>query len=76
MQKTKHYTIDLTTIEGKGEFKCPKCGALISPDDTTEENYTIIEPIVKDKNLEKIIIQCNKCKSQIHLTGFQTLKEK
>ncbi|MEM3597155.1 MAG: hypothetical protein QXJ53_03395 [Candidatus Bathyarchaeia archaeon] len=75
MQKTRHYIIDLTTIEGKGEFKCPKCGITISPDDTTEENYTIIEPIVKDENLEKIIIQCNKCKSQIHLTGFQAINK-
>lgn len=72
MQKTRHYIIDLTAIEGKGEFKCPKCGILISPDDTTEENYTIVEPIVKGERLEKIIIQCNRCKSQIHLTGFQT----
>jgi predicted nucleic-acid-binding Zn-ribbon protein len=76
MQKTKHYRIDLTTIEGRGEFKCPKCGVEISPDDKTEKTYTILESIINGENLEKIIIQCNNCKSQIHLTGFQILKEK
>jgi predicted RNA-binding Zn-ribbon protein involved in translation (DUF1610 family) len=74
MQKAKHYIIDLTTIEGRGEFKCPKCGVEISPDDKTEKAYTIIEPIINGEKLERIIIQCNNCKSQIHLTGFQTLK--
>jgi len=70
MQKTKCYIIDLTMIDGKGEFKCPKCGIEISPDDKTEKVYTIIEPIISGETLEKVIIRCNNCKSQIHLTGF------
>ncbi|MGB9741069.1 MAG: hypothetical protein ACP5IM_04240 [Candidatus Bathyarchaeia archaeon] len=75
MQKTKHYIVDLTKTNRKGEFKCPKCGTEISPDDKTEKAYTIIEPIVRGESLEKIIIQCNNCKSQIHLTGFQILEK-
>jgi predicted RNA-binding Zn-ribbon protein involved in translation (DUF1610 family) len=36
------YKVDLTKIEGNGDFPCPKCGAIISPDDESEEVYTIV----------------------------------
>jgi enolase len=62
-------------MEGKGEFKCPKCGIEISPDDTTETAYTILEPVIKEGCLEKIILQCNSCGTCIHLTGFHILNE-
>jgi transcription initiation factor IIE alpha subunit len=75
LEQIRHYTIDLTKIEGNGEFKCPKCGTEISPDDTTENIYTIIETVMKKNRLEKIILQCNKCKSIIHLAGFEFLTE-
>lgn len=75
MEQIRYYTIDLTKIKGKGEFKCPKCGTKISPDDMTENIYTIIETVMKKNRLEKIILQCNKCKSIIHLAGFEFLKE-
>jgi predicted nucleic-acid-binding Zn-ribbon protein len=71
MQKSKSYTVDLSKIEGKGEFKCPKCRTEISPDDTSETTYTIIEPVVRSHSLEKIVIQCNRCGSTIKLVGFQ-----
>ena len=74
MQQVKFLTIDLTKIKGKGDFACPKCGINISPDDETEAVFTILEPIVKGEQLHKVILQCNKCKSQIHLIGFQLLK--
>jgi len=53
--------------------KCPKCGIKISPDDKTENAYTILKSVMKGDRLEKIILQCNRCKSQIHLTGFHLL---
>ncbi|PIU59240.1 hypothetical protein COS86_05305 [Candidatus Bathyarchaeota archaeon CG07_land_8_20_14_0_80_47_9] len=73
MQEIKFFTIDLYKIKGRGEFGCPKCGIKISPDDKTEDAYTILEPVMKGDCLDKIILQCNKCGSQIHLTGFQFL---
>ena len=73
MQTVKFYAVDLTTIKGKGELKCPKCGVKISPDDKTERTYTIQEPVMRGNSLEKIGLQCNTCGSQIHLTGFPTL---
>ena len=64
------YRVDLTKIEGEGDFSCPKCGAKISPDDETETVYTIVETIIgnddeladvmkgmmsQKKNLDKLV---------------------
>ncbi len=74
--RKKIYKVDLTTIEGGGDFPCPKCGILLSPDDESEEVYTIIETYIGDEdNLESMIIRCNKCKSTINLEGFAALLE-
>lgn len=67
------YTVDLTEIEGGGAFPCPKCGAIISPDDESEEVYTIVETEVEDDQLTELILKCNRCESQIRLTGFLSL---
>ena len=69
------YTVDLTKIDGRGDFACPRCGNIISPDDTAEKAYSILEPKVNSKGLEELIIQCNRCGSFIHLTGFSFLQE-
>jgi hypothetical protein len=74
--RKKIYKVDLTTIEGGGDFPCPKCGISLSPDDESEEVYTIIETYIGDEdNLESMIIRCNKCKSTINLEGFTALLE-
>jgi predicted RNA-binding Zn-ribbon protein involved in translation (DUF1610 family) len=73
LQGIRPYTIDLAELSGKGEFRCPKCQIEISPDDQTENTYTILEPIMKNDCLEKLIIRCNKCRSQIQLVGFNAL---
>jgi len=70
LEQMKLYTIDLTKIKGNGEFKCPRCGVEISPCDETRDVYTILESVMKRDSLEKIILQCNKCRSHIHLVGF------
>jgi len=64
------YKIDLKKVSGKGEFPCPKCGTKISPDDETEDKYTIIEPKMKNDALAELVLQCNKCNSILTLTGF------
>ena len=75
MQNVKFHVIDLTKVEEKGDVRCPKCEIRISPDDKTENTYLILEPVMKGNYLEKIVIQCNKCGSQIHLTGFNVLNQ-
>jgi len=66
--------LDLTKIDGNGDFPCPKCGVVISPEDETENVYTIVEETVRNDALEEMLIQCNKCGSQIRLTGFAVLE--
>jgi len=46
VKKSPRFTIDLTKIDGDGAFPCPKCRATISPDDETEEIYTIVETLL------------------------------
>lgn len=65
------YTVDLTKIEGDGTFKCPKCGAIISPQDETEDVYRIIEVIYQSNRISGLILVCNKCGSKIKLIGLE-----
>jgi predicted RNA-binding Zn-ribbon protein involved in translation (DUF1610 family) len=82
-QPNQMYTIDLARIEGNGDFSCPNCGVMISPEDETESVYTILETKMKeggsqlvdrsiseDPQIEELTIQCNKCGSKIRLIGF------
>lgn len=69
-KKSMMHTVDLTKIDGDGAFPCPKCGAIISPEDETEEVYTIVETTVKKDELAELVLMCNRCRSKIRLTGF------
>ena len=69
-KQTKITELDLTKIEGNGDFPCPSCGIIISPEDESEEIYTIIDEKVNGEILEELIIQCNTCSSKIRLIGF------
>jgi len=62
--------LDLTRIRGDGDFPCPNCGVIISPEDETEDVYRILETKVRGQALEELVIQCNKCASRIRLIGF------
>ena len=66
--------LDLTKIDGNGDFPCPTCGVTISPEDETENVYIIIEEKVSNDTLEELVIQCNTCGSQIRLTGFSSFE--
>lgn len=75
MDQSQHpqiFTIDLARIEGKGDFPCPNCGAVISPEDETDNIYTIVDTKVSGSSLEELTLQCNKCGSKIRLVGFLT----
>ncbi len=73
MKQIQVYVLDLTKIDGRGDFSCPNCGNAISPDECTEEAYSILEANVSDQGLEELSIRCNKCESELHLTGFSLL---
>jgi len=70
------FKVDLREIEGEGEFLCPSCGQLISPDDESGITYSIIEIGEKeDGEVREVTIQCMKCRSAISLVGFEALEE-
>jgi predicted RNA-binding Zn-ribbon protein involved in translation (DUF1610 family) len=66
--------LDLTRIQGDGDFPCPNCGVIISPEDETENVYRLLETKVRGETLEELVIQCNKCASQLRLIGFLSLE--
>ena len=70
MKQPLVYEVDLTKIQGDGDFPCPNCGVIISPEDETEDIYRILETKVRGQALEELVIQCNKCESKIRLIGF------
>ena len=72
MKQPLVYEVDLTKIKGEGDFPCPSCGVVISPEYETEDVYSILETKVKGESLEELVIQCNKCGSKIRLVGFLT----
>ena len=74
MQSSKLFRIDMKNIRGKGDFNCPKCGTKISPDDRTKKRYRILETLMKENELDAVTLQCNRCESQIQLTGFNALR--
>jgi len=75
MEHLHAYKIDLTKIDGNGDFFCPRCMSTISPEDNTEEAYSLLEPKVISNDLEELLIRCNICASHILLTGFSLLQK-
>jgi len=75
IQKIQPYSVNLTRIDGDGSFPCPKCGAVISPEDESEETYRISNTKVINDQLVELIVECNSCGSTIKLTGFETAME-
>ena len=65
--------LDLSLTREDGAFLCPQCGLLLSPDDETEDNYSILETKVNDNTLDELLVQCNRCGSEIRLVGFSKI---
>jgi DNA-directed RNA polymerase subunit RPC12/RpoP len=77
MKQSHHaiFKVDIAQLEGDGDFPCPKCGVIISPDDETETVYKIVDTKVKNQHLEELTLLCNKCGSKIRLVGFVSLEQ-
>jgi len=72
----RRFRIDLTKIEGDGEFNCPACGATISPDDYSGLTYSILDIKTKDDGgVEEVIVQCGTCEDIICLGGFDLIED-
>jgi hypothetical protein len=71
--KTKEYQLDLSKTDRNGAFHCPKCKTKISPDDNSENVYSIYEAKTAKDNLSELVLYCKRCCSLIHLRGFSGL---
>lgn len=68
---TPDFEVDLVTLENKdGVFACPRCEQLISPDDDSDQTYTILDTIMASGHLSALIIECRDCNAVIRLIGF------
>jgi len=61
------FIIDLSRSINKEDFRCPRCGVIISPDDQTETVYRVLETKIIAGSLEGLEILCKKCESKIHV---------
>ena len=75
MKQQQIFQVDLTKIDGVGDFPCPSCGETISPDDESGVIYEIVDVKMENDSIDKLIIVCNKCSSLIHITGFESLNQ-
>jgi len=73
--KRRVFEVDLSELQGEGDFPCPNCGVIISPDDESEETYTILETKGDEDLLEEVVLRCKKCESIVRLKGFEKLEE-
>ena len=74
MKQVSAFRINLNDIEGTGDFPCPSCGAIISPDDESEKTYKIIDiETYEDGSLKTLTLVCNECRATIILEGFEAL---
>jgi len=69
---SEYQTVKLFSKEVNDEasFPCPKCKNLISPEDSSEENYKILGAKLtgkKESMLRELMIQCIKCGTKIKL---------
>jgi phage terminase large subunit GpA-like protein len=75
MKQQQIFQVDLTKIDGVGDFPCPSCGETISPDDESGVTYEIVDVKMENDSIDKLIIVCNKCSSLIHISGFESLNQ-
>jgi predicted RNA-binding Zn-ribbon protein involved in translation (DUF1610 family) len=69
------YRMELDEINRNGSLPCPGCGTHISPDDQTEEAYTLLDVNMNGVSLDEIVIRCNRCRSQIYIAGFSKAEQ-
>jgi hypothetical protein len=76
MGRRSIFTINLDQIQGEGDFSCPVCNVIISPDDESGRIYEIVALTMLENGILKTTsIVCRKCGTIIHLQGFQKLNE-
>lgn len=73
LEQSLCFVLDLSLTGRNGEFLCVECGLLLSPDDETEDNYSLVGTTVNCNGLESLVMQCQRCISEIRLVGFSDI---
>jgi len=62
------FSLNLVTLNGTGDFNCPGCGNIISPDDDTGEVYRIHRSKIDKKRnkIKYIVVECQ-CETRTRL---------
>ena len=58
--------VTIKCLREEGEFPCPKCSNVISPDDLSNTNYEI-ERVNVYGSIVQLLIRCKKCRTLIVL---------
>ena len=74
-EQTIEYKLDVATTKRSGDFACPCCRIKISPDDHSENVYSLGDIKLNKSALEEIVLRCNRCNSIIRLTGFLEIQK-
>jgi|WetSurMetagenome_2_1015567.scaffolds.fasta_scaffold550401_1 hypothetical protein len=69
------YRIELSKLKKDGTFQCPNCRTEISPNDYSDKSYAIMDIEVNSYGLEEVVIKCNRCQSQIYISGFSKVEQ-
>lgn len=69
------YRMGLDEINENGSLPCPGCGAHISPEDKSDKIYTLLDINMNSAGLDEIVIRCNRCHSQINISGFSKAEQ-
>jgi len=73
LEQSLHCVLNSSLTQQNGNFLCPECGLLLSPDDETEDNYCILATTVNCNKLESLVVQCRRCMGEIRLDGCSNI---
>lgn len=71
----KPYIVNIDETDEEGNFHCPNCDQLISPDDFSGENYIMGIKYYINGASQSYLIHCLKCGAKIVLTFVEVEEE-
>jgi hypothetical protein len=69
-------TVDVTKIEGNGDFSYPNRTVTISLEDETVGVYSALEAKIRNVSLEELVIASIECVSNVRFLGFLSIRRR
>jgi RNase P subunit RPR2 len=63
------YVVNVSDTNEDGSFYCPGCKSVISPEDFSEKNYSIVE-VGESEGVWAALVTCKKCGEVIRIEGI------